>query len=72
MEYTRVDSEEFSQSFVSSQSSSLELLIELGRATTAYHEALPECAELARQEYEDALSAFKRLTANEKFENPCG
>ena len=66
MEHTAVNTEHLSQSFVSSQSSSksssLELLIELGRATTAYHEALPECAELARQEYEEALSQFKRLT----------
>jgi len=38
---------------------SLELLTELGRATTAYHEALPDRIEAARPEYEDALERFK-------------
>lgn len=37
----------------------LDLLSELGRATTAYHEALPERFEAAREEYEEALRRFK-------------
>ena len=32
-----------------------EILSELGRATTAYHEATPDRLEQARQEYEEAL-----------------
>jgi hypothetical protein len=36
-----------------------EPLTELGRATTAYHEAPPERIEDARQEYEEALRRFK-------------
>ena len=36
----------------------LELLGELGRATTAYHEALPDRVECARQEYEESLRRF--------------
>jgi len=38
-----------------------ERLCELARATTAYHEALPERVENARQEYEDAVRAFKAI-----------
>ena len=36
-------------------------LSELGRATTAYHEAPPEEMENARQEYEEALRNFKAI-----------
>lgn len=38
-----------------------ERLCELARATTAYHEAPPERFENARQQYEDALRAFKAI-----------
>jgi len=38
---------------------SLEPLCELGRATTAYHEAAPDRMEDARLEYEEALRRFK-------------
>ncbi|HLK68619.1 MAG TPA: hypothetical protein VKU19_34545 [Bryobacteraceae bacterium] len=38
---------------------SLDLLGELGRATTAYHEAGPDRVESAREEYEAALRNFK-------------
>jgi hypothetical protein len=38
-----------------------ERLCELARATTAYHEAPPERVEDARQQYEDALRAFKAI-----------
>jgi len=48
----------FSEVYVSLQSVSLEILCELGRATTAYHEATPDRAENARQEYEEALRRF--------------
>jgi hypothetical protein len=48
----------YTQLYVSSQSVSLEILCELGRATTAYHEATPDRAENARQEYEEALRRF--------------
>lgn len=41
-----------------SESIDLEVLIELGRATTAYHEAPPDRVEYARQEYEEALRNF--------------
>ena len=41
-----------------SQSSDPEALGELGRATTAYHDAPPERVENARQEYEEALRRF--------------
>lgn len=37
----------------------LEPLGELGRATTAYHEAAPDRMEDARLEYEEALRRFK-------------
>jgi len=37
----------------------LELLAELGRATTVYHEAPPERLEIAREEYERVLVKFK-------------
>jgi hypothetical protein len=43
--------------YVSSES--LELLCELGHATTVYHEAPPELMEDARLEYEDVLRRFK-------------
>jgi hypothetical protein len=36
----------------------LDRLCELGRATTAYHEAPPERVEDARLEYEEALRRF--------------
>ena len=36
----------------------LDSLTELGRATTAYHEASPDCVERAREEYEAALRRF--------------
>lgn len=35
-----------------------EILSELGRATTAYHDATPDRLEQARQEYEEALQKF--------------
>ncbi len=35
-----------------------DLLSELGRATTVYHEASPDRVESAREEYEDALRKF--------------
>jgi len=37
----------------------LDALGELGRATTAYHEATPDRFEAARQEYERALHSFQ-------------
>jgi hypothetical protein len=43
----------------SSESLTLDLLVELGRATTAYHDAPPDCLEAARLEYEQALRKFK-------------
>ena len=47
--------------FGNTQSISLEILSELGQATTAYHEALPDQAEYARQVYETALAKFNAL-----------
>jgi hypothetical protein len=44
---------------VPTESNGLELLCELGRATTAYHEAPPERIEDARMQYEEALRRFK-------------
>ena len=38
--------------------SDLDVLGELGRATTAYHEAPPERLETARKDYERALHTF--------------
>ena len=35
-----------------------EILSELGRATTAYYEALPDRLEQTRREYEEALRQF--------------
>jgi hypothetical protein len=35
-----------------------DILSELGRTTTAYHEATPDRFEDARQEYEEALRKF--------------
>lgn len=58
MQEASVNIQYLSQSCISSQSISSDLLSELGRATTAYHEALPDRAELARQEYEEALRKF--------------
>ena len=46
------------RAYEASPSIPLDALGELGRATTAYHEALPEFAESARQEYETALRNF--------------
>jgi len=47
-------------SFVeSSWSVETDLLAELGRATTAYHEATPDRLEIAREEYERVLIKFK-------------
>ena len=43
---------------VRTESIDLDVLSELGRATTAYHDASPERAEYARQEYEEALRNF--------------
>ena len=48
----------FSTVSYSAQAFSLDALGELGRATTAYHEALPDRIEYARQEYEEALRRF--------------
>jgi len=56
------DSESFTDSeglAPSSESFTLDLLVELGRATTAYHDAPPDCLEAARLEYEQALRKFK-------------
>ena len=39
---------------------SVETLSELSRATTAYHEARPDCFEAARQEYLDVLRKFNQ------------
>jgi hypothetical protein len=39
----------------------LEILSELGQATTAYHEAPPDRLEYARQEYEDVLRRFNSM-----------
>jgi hypothetical protein len=50
---------------LASSSQSPDVLTELSRATTAYHEALPDRAELARQEYEEALRKFKAMHATE-------
>jgi hypothetical protein len=50
-----------SGAFLTSDSMAHERLCELARATTAYHEAPPERFENARQEYEDALRAFKAI-----------
>jgi hypothetical protein len=44
-----------------SHSISLELLSELGQATTAYHEAPPDRLEDARQEYEAVLRKFNSM-----------
>jgi hypothetical protein len=41
----------------------MSLLGELGRATTAYHEATPDCIEAARDEYERVLRTFNRSLA---------
>ena len=46
------------RTYAASQSIDLEVLIELGRTTTAYHEATPDRVEYARQEYEQALRNF--------------
>jgi len=54
----QVTSECTTVAYATSQSVSLEVLCELGRATTAYHEAPPERVENARQEYEEALRKF--------------
>ncbi len=40
-----------------------DLLSELGRATTAYHEAPPDRVESARLEYEDVLLRFNSAQA---------
>lgn len=48
----------FSTVTYSAQAISLDALCELGRATTAYHEALPDRVEYARQEYQEALRRF--------------
>jgi hypothetical protein len=44
-----------------SHSIPLELLSELGQATTAYHEAPPDRMEYARLEYEAVLRRFNSL-----------
>ena len=49
-------SNSFPESFLPDES---DLLGELGRATTAYHEAPPERVEAARLEYERVLVEFK-------------
>jgi len=38
------------------------MLSELGRATTAYHDATPDRLEQARREYEEALRNFNAMT----------
>ena len=43
--------------------SELDLLGELGRATTVFHEAPPDQFDLAREAYELALSRFKNQSA---------
>jgi hypothetical protein len=53
-----VDFESMSLEGAASQVSQPDVLWELGRATTAYHEAPPERVEIARQEYEEALRKF--------------
>jgi hypothetical protein len=45
--------------YVMRDAGTLDPLNELGRATTAYHEAPPEHIERARHEYEEALRRFK-------------
>jgi len=49
-----------------SASVSLEVLSELGRATTAYHQATPDRVESARQAYEEALRKFKASLETER------
>jgi hypothetical protein len=46
---------------VNSHSIPLEILSELGQATTAYHEAPPDRMEYARQEYEAVLRKFNSI-----------
>jgi hypothetical protein len=53
-----VDFESMSLEGAASQVSQPDVLCELGRATTAYHEAPPERVEIARKEYEEALRKF--------------
>ena len=50
---------QFPSSLTSLPSAEPDLLGELGRATTAYHEAPPDRLELAREEYERVLIKFK-------------
>ena len=45
--------------FPHTRSVEAEILSELGRATTAYHEAAPDQFESARLEYEEALRRFR-------------
>ena len=58
---TRIGIECQSTTFITSYSAALEVLSELGRATTAYHEALPHRVEHARVEYEEALRKFNAV-----------
>lgn len=49
------------------QSTLLQLLCELGQATTAYHEATPDRVEIARLEYEAALYNFKSFQSPDQL-----
>jgi hypothetical protein len=45
---------------VNSNPQSMEILSELSRATTAYHEAAPDGVEAARQNYIEVLRKFNQ------------
>ncbi len=60
----------FPNSVSFSESAELELLAELGRATTVYHEAPPDRLEVAREEYERVLVKFKSRSSNLSEQNP--
>lgn len=46
---------------VAVRAESVEILSELSRATTAYHEAAPDILEAARQQYLEALQKFNNM-----------
>jgi len=46
---------------VSTRMIPLDVLSELGRATTVYHQAGPDCIEDARMHYEEALRKFNAI-----------